>query len=291
MKAASEEDDKTIEPTQAHVKPARRANQSADWARFLAGVTRGKTAAEFSANHIIYKQGEPAGAVFYLRHGKVKLAATSEHGKEAIVALLNAGEFFGEGCLAGQPLRIGTATALTDCLLDKIEKPLMTRMLHEQMDVSEMFVKHLLARNIRYEEDLLDQLLNSSEKRLARILLLLAHFGKDSKAEAVLPKVNQEHLAQMVGTTRSRVSHFMNKFRKDGFIDYNSNGELTVRNGLLSVVLGALSKKAAAKSASRPSAAARRPAAPKGSKTNGTPLPTTDYLSDEALASPGVTRH
>lgn len=257
MKATSEENDKTIEPTQAHVRPARRAHQSADWARFLSGVTRGKTAAEFSANHIIYKQGEPAGAVFYLRHGKVKLAAASEHGKEAIVALLNDGEFFGEGCLAGQPLRIGTATALTDCLLDKIEKPLMTRMLHEQMDVSEMFVRHLLARNIRYEEDLLDQLLNSSEKRLARILLLLAHFGKDSKAEAVLPKVNQGHLAQMVGTTRSRVSHFMNKFRRRGFVDYKSNGELTVHNGLLAVVLGTLSKKVTDKSLLRPAAAHR----------------------------------
>lgn len=281
MKAALVEADKTIEPKQAHVRPARRAHQSADWARFLSGVTRGKTAAEFSANHVIYKQGEPADAVFYLRHGRVKLAATSEHGKEAIVALLNAGEFFGEGCLGGQALRIGTATAVTDCTLDKIEKPLMTRMLHEQMDVSEMFVKHLLARNIRYEEDLLDQLLNSSEKRLARILLLLAHFGKDSKAEAVLPRVNQEHLAQMVGTTRSRVSHFMNKFRKDGFIDYNSNGELTVRNGLLSVVLGALSKKATAKSGSRPPAAARRTPASRGSKDIG--------LSEDVRTSPSVT--
>ena len=253
--------EKTIEPKQARVIPARRVHKSADWDRFLSGVTRGKTAVEFGANHIIYKQGEPATAVFYLRQGRVKLAATSDHGKEAIVALLNSGEFFGEGCLAGQPVRLGTATALTDCTLDRIEKPLMARMLHEQMDVSEMFVRHLLSRNIRYEEDLLDQLLNSSEKRLARILLLMAHFGKDSKAEAVLPRVNQEHLAQMVGTTRSRVSHFMNKFRKQGFVDYDSNGELTVRNGLLSVVLGALSKKATKRSASRPAAGAHHPRA------------------------------
>ena len=159
--------------------------------------------------------------MFYLRRGKVKLAVTSEQGKEAIVAILGAGEFFGEGCLAGQPLRIATATAMTDCTLVRIEKPLMARMLHEQHDFSELFVTHLLSRNIRYEEDLVDQLFNSSEKRLARILLLLAHFGKESRAETVLPRVNQENLAQMVGTTRSRVSHFMNKFRKLGFVDYN----------------------------------------------------------------------
>jgi len=166
----------------------------------------------------------------------VKLAVTSKQGKEAIVAILDAGEFFGEGCLAGQQLRVSTATAMADCTLARIEKPLMGRMLHEQHDVSELFVTHLLSRNIRYEEDLVDQLFNSSEKRLARILLLLAHFGKEARAETVLPRINQENLAQMVGTTRSRVSHFMNKFRKLGFVDYNGSG-LTVHSGLLTVVL------------------------------------------------------
>ena len=175
--------------------------------------------------------------MFYVRRGKIKFAVTSQQGKEAIVAILDAGEFFGEGCLAGQPLRIATASAMTDCTLVRIEKPLMARMLHEQHGVSELFVTHLLSRNIRYEADLVDQLFNSSEKRLARMLLLLAHFGKESKAEPVLPRVNQENLAQMVGTTRSRISHFMNKFRKLGFIDYSDNGGLTVHSGLLSVVL------------------------------------------------------
>ena len=158
----------------------------------------------------------PADAVFYLRRGKVKLTVTSKQGKEAIVALLGAGEFFGDGCLAGQPLRVSAAVAITDCSLARIEKPQMARMLHEQHDVSELFVTHLLSRNIRYEEDLVDQLFNSSEKRLARILLLLAHFGKESRVETILPSINQESLAQMVGTTRSRVSHFMNKFRELG---------------------------------------------------------------------------
>ncbi len=180
-------------------------------------------------------KASPADSVFYIRKGKVKLAVTSKQGKEAIVAVLSAGDFFGEGCLAGQPLRIATASAMSDCTLIRIERPVMTRMLHEQHDVSELFVTHLLSRNIRFEADLVDQLFNSSEKRLARILLLLAHFGKESKAEAVLPRINQEHLAQMVGTTRSRVSHFMMKFKKLGFIDY-ANG-LTVHSGLLSVVL------------------------------------------------------
>ena len=185
----------------------------------------------------IFEQGQPADSLFYVRKGKVKLTVISQQGKEAIVAILDAGEFFGEGCLAGQPLRMATAVAMTDCTLDKIEKSLMVRMLHEQHDVSELFVKHLLSRNIRYEADLVDQLFNSSEKRLARILLLLAHFGKESRAEPVLPGISQDSLAQMVGTTRSRVSHFMNKFRKLGFIDYRKARGLTVHSGLLSVVL------------------------------------------------------
>ena len=166
--------------------------------------------------------------MFYLRRGKVKLAVTSTR-QEAIVAILGDGEFFGEGCLAGQPLRAATATAIADCTLVRIEKPLMVRLLHEQHDVSEMFVTHLLSRSIRYEADLVDQFFDSSEKRLARILLLLAHFGKESRAETVVPRVNQKNLAQMLGITRSQVSHFMNKFKKLGFIDYSGNGGLTVQ--------------------------------------------------------------
>ena len=207
-----------------------------DWETLLNGIFRGKTVIECGADRNIFRQGQPADSLFYLRQGKVKLTVTSQQGKEAIVALLSAGEFFGEGCLAGQTLRIATAVAVTDCTLDKIEKSLMTRLLHERHDVSELFVTHLLSRNIRYEADLVDQLFNSSERRLARILLLLSHFGKDSRAEHVLPRVSQANLAQMVGTTRSRVSHFMNKFRGLGFIDYGDEG-LTVHSGLLSVVL------------------------------------------------------
>jgi CRP/FNR family transcriptional regulator, cyclic AMP receptor protein len=208
-----------------------------DWEPFLAGITQGKTVLEYGANRTIFWQGEPADSVFYLRRGKVKLAVTSQQGKEAIVAILGDGDFFGEGCLAGQLLRIATATAMTDCSLSKIEKPLMARTLHEQHDFSELFVMHLLSRNIRYEADLVDQLFNSSEKRLARMLLLLAHFGKESRAEIVVPSVSQDNLAQMVGTTRSRISHFMNKFRKLGFVDYSDKGGLKVHSGLLSVVL------------------------------------------------------
>ena len=211
--------------------------QPVDWESFLAGIARGKAVIEYGANRNIFRQGQSADSLFYLRRGKVKLAVTSKDGKEAIVALLDTGEFFGEGCLAGQQLRMATATAVTDCTLFRIERQLMTRLLHEQHEISELFVAHLLSRNIRFEADLVDQLFNSSEKRLARILLLLAHFGKESRAEPVLPRVSQDDLAQMVGTTRSRVSHFMNKFRKLGFINYGDNGGLTVHSGLLSVVL------------------------------------------------------
>jgi len=212
-------------------------NQSVDWERVLAGIPSGKLALEYGANHIIFSQGGPADSVFYLRRGKVKLVVTSKQGREAIVATLGDGELFGEGCLTGQLLRIATATAIADCTLVRIEKPLMVRLLHEQHDVSEMFVTHLLSRNIQYEADLVDQFFDSKEKRLARILLLLAHFGKGSRAETVVPTVNQKTLAQLLGLTRSQVSHFMNKFRKLGFIDYSDNGGLTVQSGLLSVVL------------------------------------------------------
>ncbi len=214
---------------------AQRKSQPADWESLLAKLSYGKTVTETDRKRHIYRQGDPADAVFFLRSGKVKLAVTSKQGKEAIVAILDAGEFFGEGCLAGQPLRMGTATTMTDSVMVRVEKYAMARILHEQHAVSELFVTRLLSRNIRYEEDLVDQLFNSSEKRLARILLLLSHFGKDSRAETVLPRINQESLAQMVGTTRSRVSHFMNKFKKLGFIDYN--GGLTVHSGLLSIIL------------------------------------------------------
>ena len=211
--------------------------QPPDWEAFLSGISQGKTVIECGANRTIFWQGAPADAVFYLRKGKVKLSVTSQQGKEAIVAILSDGEFFGEGCLAGQTLRIATATAMTDCTLARIEKALMEHTLHEQHEFSELFVTHLLSRNIRYEADLVDQLFNSSEKRLARTLLLLAHFGKESRSETVVPRVSQDSLAQMVGTTRSRVSHFMNKFRELGFIDYSDNGGLTIHSGLLSVVL------------------------------------------------------
>ena len=207
-----------------------------DWESLLNGNFRGKTVIECGMNRNVYRQGQPADALFYLRRGKVKLSIISEQGKEAIIAILNAGEFFGEGCLAGQTVRTATATAMTDCTFDKIEKSLMERMLREHHDISELFVKHLLLRNIRYEADLVDQLFNPSEKRLARVLLLLSNYGNGSKAEAIVPGVKQETLAKMVGTTRSRVSRFMNRFREHGFIDYDDDG-LTVHGGLLSAVL------------------------------------------------------
>ena len=206
-----------------------------NWESILKGVAGRNIAVEYNAKRKIFWQGQPADSIFYIRQGKVKLSVTSKQGKEAIVAVLSAGDFLGEGCLAGQTLRIATAAAMSDCALIRIERPQMIRMLHEQHDVSQLFVTHLLSRNIRFEADLVDQLFNSSEKRLARVLLLLAHFGKESRVETVLPRINQEHLAQMVGTTRSRVSHSMMKFKKLGFIDY-ANG-LTVHSGMLSVVL------------------------------------------------------
>lgn len=212
-------------------------NRPLDWEALLAEVSKGKQFIEYGANRNIFRQGQAADSLFYLRRGKVKLSVISKTGKEAIVAVLDSGDFFGEGCLAGQPLRMATARTVTDCGLLRIERLLMSRLLHQRHEISEVFVAHLLSRNIRYEADLVDHLFNSSEKRLARILLLLSHFGKESRAEPVLPRVSQEDLAQMVGTTRSRVSHFMNKFRKLGFIDYSESGGLTVHSGILSVVL------------------------------------------------------
>ena len=229
--------DKTTGKRKRTLAPANERTQPVDWATFLAGISHEKAVLEYGADRTIFVQGDPADSVWYLHQGKVKLAVTSQQGKEAIVTVLGSNEFFGEGCLAGQPVRISTAMAVTNCTLFRIEKPLMVRLLHEQNGIAELFITHLLSRNIRLEGDLVDQLFNSSEKRLARILLLLAHFGKESRTETVHPGINQEHLAQMVGTTRSRVSHFMNKFRTLGFIDYAGSGALTVNSGLLSVVL------------------------------------------------------
>ncbi len=216
---------------------ANKKSRLIDWETLLAGISRGKSPVEYSANCEIFQQGQPADSLLYLRRGKVRLTVISKYGKKAIVAILRAGEFFGEGCLAGQESRMATATAMTACTLDKLEKPLMTRILHERHEISELFVAHLLSRKIRYEADLVDQYFSSSENRLARILLLHSHFGKESKAALMLPRVSQTNLAQMIGTTRSRVSHFMNKFRKLGFIGYGDNGGLIVQSGLLSMVL------------------------------------------------------
>jgi CRP/FNR family transcriptional regulator, cyclic AMP receptor protein len=215
---------------------AEKRENPVDWESLLNGIFRGKTIIECGMNRNVFRQGQPADSLFYIRRGKVKLTVISPQGKEAIIAILGSGEFFGEGCLAGQSLRMETAVTMTDCVFDKIVKSLMERILHEHHDISELFVKHLLLRNIRYEADLVDQLFNSSEKRLARILLLLSHFGKENRAEVIIPRVKQDTLAKMVGTTRSRVSLFMNRFRKNGFIDYDDSG-LTVHSGLLNVVL------------------------------------------------------
>ena len=229
--------DRKTQPVDQKAQPVDRKAQDVDWEGFLSGTSPGKSSIEYGANRTIFWEGDAADSVFFLRQGKVKLTVTSQQGKEAIIAVLVSGDLFGEGCLAGQLLRMATATAMTDCSLVRLERRLMVRLLHEDHTLSQLFVTHLLSRNIRYEADLVDQLFNSSEKRLARILLLLSHFGKESRAEPVLPRISQENLADMIGTTRSRVSHFMNKFRKLGFIDYGDEGGLTVNSGLLSVVL------------------------------------------------------
>jgi CRP-like cAMP-binding protein len=202
---------------------------------FLARIGEGRSLVEYPKDRVVFAQGDKADAVFYLRKGKVKLTVVSTQGKEAVVAILGEGEFFGEGCLVGQPLRMATAATLTPCSILRVEKPAMVRVLHAEPTFAERFITHLLARNIRIEEDLVDQLFNSAEKRLARVLLLLASFGKEGKPEAVIPKVSQETLAGMIGTTRSRVSFFMNKFRKLGFIDYNDG--LEVHSSLLNIIL------------------------------------------------------
>ncbi len=202
---------------------------------FLAKADGGRTIAKYPVNQIVFSQGDLADSVFYIQDGKVKVTVISEQGKEAVVAILGLDEFCGEGCLAGQPRRMATATAMTECEIMRLEKAAIIRVLHDEPAFSEMFVSHLLARTIRVEEDLVDQLFNSSEKRLARALLLLANFGKEGRPEPIIAKVSQETLAEMIGTTRSRVSYFMNRFRQLGFIDYN--GHLEVHSSLLSVVL------------------------------------------------------
>jgi CRP/FNR family cyclic AMP-dependent transcriptional regulator len=202
---------------------------------FLSTIDRGRKIATFSKKQTIFVQGESSDAVFYIQKGKVRLTVVSKIGKEATIGILNEGNFFGEGSLTGQLLRLCSATAMTDCSVMRIEKKSMMEVLHREHSFSDMFVAYLLTRNIRYEEDLVDQLFNSSEKRLSRVLLLLAHIGKDGKPEVAIPKISQETLAEMIGTTRSRVSFFMNRFRKLGFIRYN--GELEVHSSLLNIVL------------------------------------------------------
>lgn len=201
----------------------------------LSKLDGGRSTAEYRKDQVIFSQGEPADAAFFVQRGKVRISVLSEQGKEAIVALLGENEFFGEGCLAGQPRRISTATAETDSLIVKFKKEAIIRLIHEDPEFSELFIVHLLSRAVRAEADLVDQLFNSSEKRLARTLLLLANFGQEGKPQPMIAKISQEALAQMVGTTRARVSFFMNKFRRLGFISYN--GGIEVHSSLLNVIL------------------------------------------------------
>jgi CRP-like cAMP-binding protein len=202
---------------------------------FLTKIGDRKTIADYHERQIIFSQGDPADAIFYIQKGKVKLTVVSAQGKEAVVALLTEPAFFGEGCLGGQQVRMATAAAMTDCTIARLEKAATIRLLHDEPTFAELFLHHVLSRNIRIEEDLVDQLFNSSEKRLARVLLLLANFGKEGKPEPVIAKISQETLAEIIVTTRSRVSFFMNRFRKLGLIDYN--GGLHVHSSLLTIVL------------------------------------------------------
>jgi CRP-like cAMP-binding protein len=213
----------------------RKAKPPFDPKAYLAKANGGRTISQYRKNQIVFSQGELADSVFYIHEGKVKVTVISEQGKEAVVAVLGSDEFCGEGCLTGQLRRVATATAMTECKLMRLEKATIIQVLHDESAFSEMFVSHLLARTLRVEADLVDQLFNSSEKRLARALLLLANFGKEGKPETIIAKVSQETLAEMIGTTRSRVSHFMNKFRELGFIKYN--GTMEVHSSLLNVVL------------------------------------------------------
>jgi len=201
----------------------------------LTSLGTGRTAVRFQQGGVIFRQGDPADAVFYIDKGRVRLTVVSEQGKEGVIAMLRVGDFFGEGCLAGQPLHMASAVATVEAEIVRVEKAAMVTMLHEQPNFSEMFMAFILSRNIQIEEELVDQLFNSSEKRLARLLLLLSTFGKEGKLEPVIPKISQEILAARVGTTRSRINYFMNKFRKLGLIEYN--GELKVHSALLNIVV------------------------------------------------------
>ena len=202
---------------------------------FLAKIGPGRTVISCRKNKRLFSQGDPADAIFYIQSGKVKLTVISKQGKEAVVGILGANDFFGEGCLAGQSVRMSSASAMSVCEVMRLEKEHTIRVLHDEPAFSELFLTHLLCRNIRLEEDLVDQLFNSSEKRLARVLLLLANYGKEAKQEPVIPNISQGTLAEIIGTTRSRVNHFMNKFRKLGLIDYN--GGLHVHSSLLNIIL------------------------------------------------------
>jgi CRP-like cAMP-binding protein len=188
-------------------------------------------------DQVLFAQGDPADSVFYIQEGQIKVTVLSEQGKEAVVAILAAGDFCGEGCLGGQTVRMASVVAMTDCVAARMEKTVVIRRLHDDQKFSEVFTAHLLARNIRVEADLVDQLFNSSEKRLARLLLILANFGKEGKPEAIIPPISQETLAEMIGTTRSRVNFFMNRFRQLGFVDYSGSGQLEIHSSLLNMVL------------------------------------------------------
>ncbi len=229
--------DPTLQPERNAISPrvATKKRRDFDPHEFLATIGEDRKSVLFQRKQGIFAQGDAADAVFYIQTGKVKLTVVSKTGKEATIGILGEGDFFGEGSLAGQTLRMHSATAMTGCAVLRIDKLALMEALHREHEFSDLFVAYLLSRNIRYEEDLVDQLFNSSEKRLARILLLLAHFGKEGKPEPVVPKISQEMLAEMIGTTRSRVSFFMNRFRKLGFIHYN--GGLQVHSSLLHVVL------------------------------------------------------
>jgi CRP/FNR family cyclic AMP-dependent transcriptional regulator len=203
---------------------------------FLTSVGAGRSSTVFQPKQIVYRQGDPSDAVYYIESGKIQLTVVSEHGKEAVIAMLEAGEFFGEGCIVGQPLRMASAFVAAKSTIVRIEKAAMIRVLHEQPKIADMFTAFLLARNIQIEADLVDQLFNSSERRLARLLLLLANFGKEGKMEKILPSIHQDTLAARVGTTRSRINFFMNKFRNLGFIEYDDTG-LKVHTSLLNVIV------------------------------------------------------
>ena len=213
----------------------RKARTSFDPGEFLAKVGIGKTISEYQKDQVVFSQGDTADAVFYIQKGRIKLTVISEQGKEAVVGILESGQFFGEGCLNGHSVRVTTGTAIVGCRITRIAKAAMIATMHDEPDFAELFMAYLLTRNSRIEEDLIDQLFNSSEKRLARLLLLLANFGKDGRPEPIVGTFSQETLAEMIGTTRSRVSFFMNKFRKLGYIEYN--GKLEIHNSLLNVVL------------------------------------------------------